>query len=359
MAEIVEGVRELSVAEQCAKSYRECLNFVNYCQSEPNETIIHECVVFCNVNINLLNHLHNKVAVSGGQKQSCIYTLNLIQSLRDDLTSMLEKVGGGGGAQHAEKCVKWLESQTAFGKSIRTGIIKNLRHIDPKAFFEDAKNLFLSEIRKTLDDKKCSLKVFTVLEAIYKREKNEETVEELKHFNTKTFPIFYVSDLEKLFDKNVSAVTLKDMEEFEDRESGWTLKRVELLNVIINKYNPMRCGCHLPLPDVINKKKACINIKNSNDECFKWSVIAALTHLKGYKIHNASNVSEYRKYESEFNLNFDKLGFPIRLTDISKFEEKNNLSINLYILQYESNKYKVLPIYLTSDKKTETRHIHL
>lgn len=170
------------------------------------------------------------------------------------------------------------------------------------------------------------MKVFTGLEATYAREKGGQSVKEL-HFNIKTFPIFYISDPKKLFDKNVSDLTLKDMEEFEGRDSGWSLLRIELLNVIINRYNPMRSGSFISLPDVIVKKNACINIKNSNDEYFKWSVIAALCHLKDYKIHNVSNVSEYRKYEGEFDLNFDGLEFPIRLTDIAKFEKQNILLI--------------------------------
>ena len=82
MSEKSEKVEEFSVAEQCAKSHRERLNFVKYCRIESDENIIHECIVFCDVNIHFLNHLYSKVAVSGGQKQTCICTMNLIQSLR-------------------------------------------------------------------------------------------------------------------------------------------------------------------------------------------------------------------------------------------------------------------------------------
>ena len=65
------------------------------------------------------------------------------------------------------------------------------------------------------------------------------------------------------------------------------------------------------------------------------------------------------KYELEFNLKFDGLEFPIDPIDIPKFEKMNDLSINLYILQFESNQYKVLPIYLTSSKREKQRHVHL
>lgn len=331
-----ENVQNLSVTEQCIKSYKEVLDFVELCRSDPDETIINECVIFCDMNIALINALRSTVATTGGQNQSCYFTINLIQSLRDDLNSLLLKEGGGQPSN-----VKWLESESAFENSIRTGIIKNVRHIDPGEFFEDAKGVFAAEMKKTLEEKKHNLKIYTILEATYAREKGENTVEDLKHFRTKSFKVFMISNLMELFVENVIQPTMKDMEEFQERESGWTLKRIELLNVIINKYNPMRCGSYLPLPPPIIRKKACINIKNNDNQCLKWAVLCALTHLKGYTIHNVSEVSEYKKYENEFNLKFDGLEFPMDPLDVHKFEQLNDISINLYILKFEFNQYKV------------------
>ena len=327
----------LSVTEQCVKCYKEISNFVKLCQSDPDENIINECITFCDINISLLTALKNTVATSSGQKQSCYFTINLIQSLRDDLLSLLVKEGGGG----QQIYVKWIESESAFENSIRTGIIKNIRHIDPKIFFEDAKNVFTVEIKKTLEQKKHNLKVYTVLEATFVREKGEETIKELKHFNTKTFKLFVLSDIKKLFVENVMNPTMKHIEECQERESGWTLKRIELSNVIVNKYNPMRCGSYIPLPPSIMKKNACINVKNTDNQCLKWAVLCALTHFKGYKIHHLNNVNDYKKYENEFNLKFDGLQLPVEPLDISKFEQLNNLSINLYALRFEFNQYKV------------------
>lgn len=331
-----ENVQNLSVTEQCIKSYKEVLDFVELCRSDPDETIINECVIFCDMNIALINALRSTVATTGGQNQSCYFTINLIQSLRDDLNSLLLKEGGGQPSN-----VKWLESESAFENSIRTGIIKNVRHIDPGEFFEDAKGVFAAEMKKTLEEKKHNLKIYTILEATYAREKGENTVEDLKHFRTKSFKVFMISNLMELFVENVIQPTMKDMEEFQERESGWTLKRIELLNVVINKYNPMRCGSYLPLPPPIIRKKACINIKNNDNQCLKWAVLCALAHLKGYTIHHVSNVNDYKKYENEFNLKFDGLEFPMDPLDVHKFEQLNDISINLYILKFEFNQYKV------------------
>lgn len=87
----------------------------------------------------------------------------------------------------------------------------------------------------------------------------------------------------------------------------------------------MKCGSYLPLPIAIQRKKACINVKNTDDQCLKWAVLSALTHLKGYAIHNVCNVNDYKRYENEFNLKFDGLEFPVNPLDVIKFEKLNNL----------------------------------
>ena len=43
-----------------------------------------------------------------------------------------------------------------------------------------------------------------------------------------------------------------------------------------SKYKPIRGGSWIDLPDWIKNKKACINIKNEDEMCFKWCILAAL-----------------------------------------------------------------------------------
>lgn len=318
-----------SVAVECDEIYKENLSLLDWCRKNPDEEIVNECIVFCNINIEKLKLMKKYLAKTGGQKQACLFTINLLQSILDDYERIFVKEGGN---LVSDKQIKWLDSEVAFDGAIRIGIIKNLSHVDPKFFFNDAKSLFVSEMNKTLKTEKCNLKVYTVLETTYERQKGDESVEELKHFSTKAFPIYIISNLKQLFIENIQDPTLTDMEEFQQRESGWTLKRIELLNVIISKFNPQRCGCFISLPKAISDKRACINIINSDDECFKWSVVSALAHLKGYKINNPTRIQTYGKYENEFYLNFSGIDLPMDINDIPKFEQQNNLSINLYIL---------------------------
>ena len=48
--------------------------------------------------------------------------------------------------------------------------------------------------------------------------------------------------------------------------SGWLVDRLIHLEIHIAEYDPLRASAHLPLPAWIVKKRAVLNIKNSDNE---------------------------------------------------------------------------------------------
>ena len=75
-------------------------------------------------------------------------------------------------------------------------------------------------------------------------------------------------------------------------QSGLMVVKVKAIHVMYNKYNPTRAGKYINLPKWIALKKACINIKNKNDECFKYAIqcgyhqICSKTHPENfYHLH--------------------------------------------------------------------------
>ena len=63
---------------------------------------------------------------------------------------------------------------------------------------------------------------------------------------------------------------------FKIRGQGGIFDKIIDLRVHIDKYNPITAKSYIPLPDKIKKKEAIINIKNEDNQCFKWSVTRAL-----------------------------------------------------------------------------------
>ena len=91
----------------------------------------------------------------------------------------------------------------------------------------------------------------------------------------------------------------------------------------------MRGSSYLPLPNWLARKKAIINPKNEDQECFKWAVIVA---SRWEEINNISErISKLKRFEKDFD--WSGIGFPVSIKDISKFEFRNQISINLLVIE--------------------------
>ena len=101
------------------------------------------------------------------------------------------------------------------------------------------------------------------------------------------------------------------------------------MDINIHQLNLTRGSSYLPLPDWLAHKKAIINPKNEDLECFKWAVIAA---LRWEEINNnPERISKLKRFEKDFN--WSGIGFPVSVKDITKFEFRNQISINLLAIE--------------------------
>lgn len=322
-------------------------------KSEPgNPSHILLGIKECNKASRLLHSLL-KSAKSLGEKQHLTTSIGQIKSYREMFKSL--QITGEGYQDNKRKqtasChVKWCDMNSAFGGRIRTGAIANLKHMDPKLFLEDCKALFRRRILNALkqDD---SIKVNTVFCGEFIINKAEEIIQERKYMNTKNMPIYKDTDLTKWFLENVQNPILTDLEEFQEKNSGWTLSKIINLAVHINKFTPQLGSSYVELPKEIKLKHACINIRNQDNACFAWSVVSALHPVD----FNSNRPSSYPHYSNVLKL--AGLQFPITFKQIPRFEKQNDISINVYILNKTKKQFKVLPAYLTSGKKN--KHVNL
>ena len=79
----------------------------------------------------------------------------------------------------------------------------------------------------------------------------------------------------------------------------------------------------------MDNKKATINRRNEDQECFKWAVIAASRWEEIGK--NPQRVSILKKCEKDFD--WSGIKFPVSVKDIKGFENKNRISINLLAIE--------------------------
>ena len=94
------------------------------------------------------------------------------------------------------------------------------------------------------------------------------------------------------------------------------------LDVNFHQLNLTRGSSYLPLPDWLVRKKAIVNPHNNDEECFKWSVIAAEKVWK----NDPQRISNLRTFKD--NYDWSGLEFPVSIKDIGKFA-RNNISVNV------------------------------
>ena len=119
--------------------------------------------------------------------------------------------------------------------------------------------------------------------------------------------------------------------------SRFIFDEVLVLDINLHHLNLTRGSSYVPLPDWVSRKGGVINSKNESDEeCFKWAVIAAL-HYAGIKSH-PDRISNLRRFEDNYDLS--GLEFPLSIKGISEFEKKNDVIVD--VLGVEDKKFYIL-----------------
>ena len=110
----------------------------------------------------------------------------------------------------------------------------------------------------------------------------------------------------------------------ETKESGWVFDKINSMKISFYKTEELNGTSYVKIP---LRSNAILNIQNNDKYCFLWSILASLHPFEN--IH-PSRVNIYLQYFNELNFqNFDFTnGF--KCSDVHRFIELNNLSVNIY-----------------------------
>ena len=93
------------------------------------------------------------------------------------------------------------------------------------------------------------------------------------------------------------------------------------------------------------RSNAILNFENNDKYCFLWSILADLHPCNN---NHPNRVSIYRQYFNDLNIQGFDFSRGFRCSDVHKFNELNNLSVNLFELNFcpDQNqwKHKLIPI---------------
>ena len=167
--------------------------------------------------------------------------------------------------------------------------------------------------------------------SIYKRE----------FFNGKAKTITKPNDIEPELSISRQEI-LNTIDKWVSEGSGWVIDRIDSHYINVTLYKPLNGSSYIELPtELRNPKKGLINIKNKDDECFRWCHIR---HLNPQTEHP----ERIKKGDKRFieGLNYEGIEFPISQKYYNKVEKQNSIRTNVF--GYE--KGQPFPIYISKEK---------
>ena len=175
---------------------------------------------------------------------------------------------------------------------------------------------------------------------VYRDDGQAEEKDEHKdaYFNSTAFTILNETKIIEALDKAAEEINNK-IAEWLSEGSGWII--VEILSHFVNivKYLPLRGNTYIPSPkELRNSMCGLINLKNIDNECFRW---CHNRHLNPRKKNPQRITKEDR--ESVKSLDYSGITFPVTINQINRIEKQNK--INIYLFGYDTVKKRPYPIY--------------
>ena len=238
---------------------------------------------------------------------------DLLETLKDNLiisSDIFDVQEPAGEPRHPFKIRKTASALNRFTNQYAIEV--HAEH-DPKSFLTTVKQSIIS-----LFSNKRQKKIQMILKCVFEKTNLQtgETVTTESAFRSVTEIILEATNIDELYKKSTDQI-LEFFDTFQNNGSGWVFKSLISLEIDTGKYKPFSGSSYIPLPEYLAKKRAIINLKNNDDQCFKWAVTRAINP----KDIHPELIDKKLKAKTE-ELNWDGITFPTPLKDISKFEKR-------------------------------------
>ena len=117
-------------------------------------------------------------------------------------------------------------------------------------------------------------------------------------FHSKTEVNLESTNSNELFSKMKETV-LESLAKFQRQGSIWRFHSVLSPDLHTVKYEPLGGSSYIPFPTFLAAKKAIINLKNEDDECFKWVITRALNPVENHHERIDKNFEKHRRFSIE------------------------------------------------------------
>ena len=220
---------------------------------------------------------------------------------------------------------------------------------DPLVQLQNTRLAIENHITKILTSMK-GLKFVETLKVTFKKQDGDGTLYKTAYFNSKPKTIINNTEINEALQLSKQQI-LNMIAQWISEGSGWTIESVDNHYLNIVQYQPMKGSSYIKLPQELrNSAKGLINMKNKDNECFRWCHIR---HLNPQDIHPERIKKSDKEYINK--LDYSGIEFPVTIKQYNKIEKQNEVNINVF--GYENK--QPYPIFVSKEKYEDCINILL
>ena len=224
-----------------------------------------------------------------------------------------------------------------YTKSFEIGIKNNK---DPLKQLQSTRKGIKFHIESILKSMK-GLKFVENLKVTFKKNSKNEIITKTAYFNSKPKTIINKTHITEELQSSKHEI-LNITAPWISEGSGWTIESVDNHYLNIVQYEPIKGSSYIELPQELkHHKKGLINMKNNDNECFRWC------HIR-YLNPQEKDPQRIKKIDKEYinQLDYSGIEFPVTVKQYNKIEKQNEININVF--GYENK--QPYPIYISKEK---------
>ena len=267
------------------------------------------------------------------------------EAFREELASKLRK----------RILLKIRERKKGLKGVVQSFELENISIRDPRMLFATSQNSFTKKLAQLLNQKGSYKGYLTLRVELKKRilQDGEEAYEFAQpYFNSTTRTILNEFDIKDFYDQAVEEI-LNRIARWISKGSSWVIERILNFYLNIVSYLPLKGRSYLPLPEELrNSRKGLINIKNDDNECFRWCHGRHINPVK----KDPQRITQKDRGIAK-TLDYSGVTFPVTIRDMGKIEKQNKININAYVYN-EDVKY-VSPIRNSKEAYEDTLNVLL
>ncbi|XP_052131662.1 uncharacterized protein LOC113215059, partial [Frankliniella occidentalis] len=226
------------------------------------------------------------------------------------------------------------ETRTAVQGNARIHLLHITHQDDLQMTCISNKSEISKVLKKDMQDLKRIKWYMTAHMKIQEGEKQAVGDSDIRYMRCAPIIILREDEVEDSVKQGIQGVLLS-FENSSQEGSNILYERVEKIEVRVCKYAAIRGSSYLPLPNWLkNSRKGLINIQNFDDEkCFKYCIVAGINLPQ----RHPERVAHYRGNRG-VPINMQGIKYPVRVTQISKFEGQNrNIAVSVFGLEEEKH----------------------